>query len=243
MPLSGEILQSIRKQGPIPLRRQTGGTGVEPPDPGVLSAYGMLVSPVRKDVSRTVLLGPDDAHRIADVYTALDGEARRAMEAEGVPPDDVATHRLADVRYHGQSFELRVPVDPGAEDSNWVEAFHTAHETRYGFARRDARVELVTARVEAVGPATGAPSSRATRGGSGVRGGASADRPITVRYQGEAVEARAVGRARLKDGDVVEGPAVLHEYSATLWLPPGWQGAVVGSGAMVCSPDPNRSRK
>jgi N-methylhydantoinase A len=222
-----------------------------PPDPGVLSAYGMLVSPVRKDVSRTVILGPDDADRIAEVYAALDGEAQRAMEFEGVLPDDVATHRLADVRYHGQSFELRVPAN------DWAEAFHTAHETRYGFGRRDARVELVTARVEAVGPATPVPGGQATRvggledagaapgyaspgdsgggsgSGAGEPGNPSPGRPIPVRYQGEAVEARAVGRAGLVEGDVVEGPVVIHEYSATLWLPSGWRGEVVGSGAVV----------
>ncbi|NIP81356.1 MAG: hydantoinase/oxoprolinase family protein, partial [Gemmatimonadetes bacterium] len=78
-----------------------------PPDPGVLSAYGMLVSPVRKDVSRTVLLGPDDAPRIDTVYDELEGEARRAMESEGVDSTEVDTDQLADVRYRGQSFELR----------------------------------------------------------------------------------------------------------------------------------------
>ncbi|MGK7311803.1 MAG: hydantoinase/oxoprolinase family protein, partial [Candidatus Longimicrobiales bacterium M2_2A_002] len=123
-----------------------------PPDPGVLSAYGMLVSPVRKDVSRTVLLGPDDSSRIAAVYDELEGEARRAMESEGVAPGEVGADRLADVRYRGQSFELRVPAD------DWVDAFHAAHEARYGFARRGAPVELVTARVEAVGPAAAAPA-------------------------------------------------------------------------------------
>lgn len=220
-----------------------------PPDPGVLSAYGMLVSPVRKDVSRTVLLGPDDHHRIATAFDQLEAEARGAMEAEGIAPEDVTIHRLADVRYHGQSFELRVPAAPpaGSEPSGWVEAFHTAHEARYGFARRDARVELVTARVEAVGPATTFPTSQATRGGGivagdpGVRGSgrghstgeSPTDRPITVRYRGEAVEARAVGRAGLAEGAAVEGPAVVHEYSATLWLPPGWRGEGVESGAIV----------
>ena len=203
-----------------------------PPDPGVLSAYGMLVSPVRKDVSRTVLLGSADADRIAAAYHSLEGEARTAMEAEGVAPEDVTIQRLADVRYHGQSFELRVPAGSGAEPGGWVEAFHAAHEARYGFARRDARVELVTARVEAVGPGMAVPDGRATDGGR-ASGGPSPDRAIRVRYQGEALEARAVGRAGVARGATVEGPAVIHEYSATLWLPPGWRGTVVGSGALA----------
>ncbi|MFW5951483.1 MAG: hypothetical protein ACOCVZ_05140, partial [Gemmatimonadota bacterium] len=58
-------------------------------------------------------------------------------------------------------------------------------------------------------------------------------RPITVRYRGETLEAGAVARAGLQDGDEVRGPAVVHEYSATLWLPPGWRGVVVETGAIL----------
>ena len=38
----------------------------------------------------------------------------------------------ADLRYRGQSFELTVPLQPGL-----AEAFHRAHEERYGYADRD----------------------------------------------------------------------------------------------------------
>jgi N-methylhydantoinase A len=196
-----------------------------PPDPGVLSAYGMLVSPVRKDLSRTVLLGPDDADRIARVYDELEEAARAAMAEEGIAPGDIEVRRLADVRYSGQSFELRVPAD------GWKSAFHQAHEARYGFSRRGARVELVTARVEAVGPETANPVRAG--GDVGDREGGGADGAITVRYRGEAIAARAVPRESLITGAVVVGPAVVHEYSATLWLPPGWQGRVKDSGALI----------
>ncbi len=193
-----------------------------PPDPGVLSAFGMLVSPVRKDVSRSVLLGPDDADRIDRVYESLEGEARAAMEAEGVAPADIRIRRLADARYAGQSFELRVPA------AGWVAAFHEAHRSRYGFARRDARVELVTARVEAAGPATPTPPPDAAGPGS--------DRAITVRHDSRAIEARAIARAGLTSGTTVEGPAVIHEYSATFWLPPGWRAEVLPSRSLRVVP-------
>ncbi|MEJ2504260.1 MAG: hydantoinase/oxoprolinase family protein, partial [Gemmatimonadota bacterium] len=201
-----------------------------PPDPGVLSAYGMLVSPVRKDMSRTVLLGPEAAERVDAAYAELEAEARDAMASEGVPPADVAVRRLADVRYHGQSFELRVPAD------GWVDAFHDAHEARFGYARRDARVELVTARVEAVGTAETVPAGMPGSGPGAPHandpGPAGPSREIRVRYRGEDVPARSVPRSTLGEGDVLEGPAVVHEYSATLWLPPGWRGERLATGAI-----------
>ncbi len=192
-----------------------------PPDPGVLSAFGMLVSPIRKDVSRTILTGADDPERVAAAYRELEAEALRAMADEGLEADEVRTRSLADVRYHGQSFELQVPA------ADWPEAFHAAHEARYGFARRGARVELVTARVEAVGPATPTPGRG---GGGGEAESRGAD--IRVRYRGETLEARSLPRAELAAGDAVDGPAVVHEYSATLWLPPGWRAEAAESGAL-----------
>ncbi|MFP4623078.1 MAG: hydantoinase/oxoprolinase family protein, partial [Gemmatimonadota bacterium] len=196
-----------------------------PPDPGVLSAFGMLVSPVRKDLSRTILAGPDESERIAAAYAELEGEARAAMDAEGVS-DGVRIRRLADVRYAGQSFELRVPA------SDWARTFHDAHEARYGFARPEAAAELVTARVEATGPATATPVRRA--GAEGAAGAnASPVRARAVRFRGQAVEARVVGREALAPATVLEGPAVVHEYSATLWLPPGWSARTLDSGSLM----------
>ena len=54
----------------------------------------------------------------------------------------------ADVRYQGQSFELTVPLG-----GDLTEAFHRAHEERYGFAERERALELVAVRTADVTPA------------------------------------------------------------------------------------------
>jgi N-methylhydantoinase A len=193
-----------------------------PPDPGLLSALGMLVSPIRKDVGRTVLLRSDQAgdDAVAAVFDDLEATARSAMAEEGVPAHDLTVRRLADVRYAGQSFELTVPAQ------DWADAFHRAHADRYGFDRRQATLELVTARVQAVGPGLATPGGAATPATAGVV----ADR--AVRFRGEAVQARAIARAGLDTGATIEGPAIIHEYSATFWLPPGWRAVVLETGAL-----------
>jgi N-methylhydantoinase A len=192
------------------------------PDPGLLSALGMLVSPIRKDVGRTVLLRGDQAgdDAVAAVFDDLEAAARSAMAEEGVPAQDLTVRRLADVRYAGQSFELTVPAQ------DWADAFHRAHADRYGFERRQATLELVTARVQAVGPGLATPGGAATP----ATAGEVADR--SVRFRGEAVQARAIARAGLDIGATIEGPAIIHEYSATFWLPPGWRAVVLETGAL-----------
>lgn len=214
----------------VELAERLGVAGIlVPPDPGVLSAWGMLASPVRKDVARSVLL-PAHASRetVAAVYEALEAEALAAMEEEGVPPGDVTLRRLADVRYAGQSFELRVPAD------DWVGAFHAAHAARYGFERPEAPVELVTARIQARGPipslAAGPEPPGPGRGGEG--GARPGERTGAVVYHGERLEARVVARAGLAAGAALAGPAVVHEYSATLWLPPGWGAEALENGSL-----------
>ena len=120
-----------------------------PPDPGLLSAYGMLASPVTREGSRTVLVDTEavDVHdRIRTILDELEGEARASMVAEGLAPDLLSAERTIDARYRGQSFELGVPED------RWVDAFHEAHAERYGYRRDETPVEAVTLRVTVSAP-------------------------------------------------------------------------------------------
>jgi N-methylhydantoinase A len=193
-----------------------------PPDPGVLSALGMLVSPIRKDLGRTVLLRGDDAGEdaVEAVFRELEAAARGAMAEEGVDAQDLTIRRLADVRYAGQSFELTVPAH------DWASAFHRAHADRYGFDRPSAVLELVTARVHAIGPGLATPR------GAGTPATAGAIAEASVRFRGDVVSARATARSGLDVGATLDGPAIIHEYSATFWLPPGWRAEVLATGAL-----------
>jgi N-methylhydantoinase A len=84
---------------------------------GVLSALGLVASDERRD--RVVSY----VRPLADVR------------------DDLSQAGEADLRYRGQSFELTVPLG-----GDLAEAFHRAHEERYGHADRGREVELVAVR-------------------------------------------------------------------------------------------------
>src|SRR5919204_477498 len=98
-------------------------TVVVPEAAGVLSALGLVASDERRDHVRSYLCPLRDA-----------GE---------LPPEGEA-----DLRYRGQSFELTLPLEDDLEN-----AFHRAHEERYGFADRERTVELVAVRTAEVRPA------------------------------------------------------------------------------------------
>ncbi|HTU44551.1 MAG TPA: hydantoinase/oxoprolinase family protein [Bryobacteraceae bacterium] len=104
-----------------------------PRHPGALSAYGILVSDVVRDYSRTVMLKPGDP-AIGRHVTEL-----VANDREGVGISSV------DLRYAGQGYELNVPWTSG-----FVEDFHRSHEQRYGYADRKRPVEVVNVRVRKI---------------------------------------------------------------------------------------------
>jgi N-methylhydantoinase A len=196
-----------------------------PRDPGLLSAFGMLLSPVRKDAARTVLLGTDSAakERMEAVFGELEQAVLEQLAQEGIPAADVALSRTVDARYRGQSFELRVPAE------YWVEELHRAHEQRYGYAQEAASVEAVTLRVMGVVAAADVPARPLGR----------TQKPplpageVEVVWENEVVTAQRYDRSGLRAGHRVHGPAVLVEYSSTGWVPPGWTAQVNSTGQIL----------
>jgi N-methylhydantoinase A len=191
-----------------------------PVQPGLLSAYGMLVSPVRKSAAQTVLLRSTDGAReeLETRFRALEEAACAELRGEGIAPQEISTERWIDARYAGQSHELRVRAD------NWIANLHAAHDRRYGYANRDAVAEAVTLRVEASGPEPAAPVFET---GSL----AATSRIISLFHGGAWHDAMMVDRAGITSS--MRGPVVVTEYSATTFVPGGWRIEPADGAALI----------
>jgi N-methylhydantoinase A len=216
---NGLALVAYGGAGPLhasALARELGCPAVlVPPAPGVLSALGLLLAPPRAEASRTVLARiapgeePVPGGVAAAAWDELEQDARAALRAQGIA--EPQTHRVADCRYAGQSHELRVAAQPGAD---LAAALHAAHTQAYGYAMPDEPIEVVTLRVIAEGrPALAAPPAAWDLGATpcGPR------RRRIALPEGE-VEAAVVARATLGPGDRLEGPAVVEQADATTLL-------------------------
>ena len=200
-----------------------------PPHPGLLSAYGMLVAPVVRERARTVLISsesPGARDRVRSILGALEEEALGEMLEDGADPARLSAEHRIDARYRGQSFELTVPA------RGWIRSFHRAHEERYGY-RRTSPVEAVTlrARIEGPGEAVRLPEvPEAARGPVPVadRGG--------VRADGADFDVPIYERSDLAAGSSLAGPAIVAEYSATTWCPPGWRAECDRRGVLLLRP-------
>ena len=108
-------------------------TSIVPPNPGNLSAFGLLAVDWRTDHIVTKVMHEDaiDFAAVAAIYTSLEADGTATLEKDGIPPAKIALMREADVRYAGQSMEVRVAAPAGAIDAPFVaglvDAFHAAH--------------------------------------------------------------------------------------------------------------------
>jgi N-methylhydantoinase A len=197
------------------------GRVVCPRASGVLSALGLVVSPRRRDVQRSVLLSGAalTAEALRKVVDELAGEARAAVAGDA----EVAT--VHELRYRGQAFELPVGAGERPDPDELREAFAAAHEERYGYRDDEAEVELVTVRATArvAGPA---PELARQRGQT----------PLSSRrrvvFAGEEHDAEVL-RGDLGAGTELSGPAICELPESTVAVPPGWQGRVDDSGAVI----------
>ena len=209
------------------LARELGCAAVViPPAPGVLSALGLLLAPLRYEAMRTVMSGPSDD--IADVWTALEREAIAELSRQR-PGAEPGLTRVADCRYAAQSHELRIDVP---SDGDVAAAFHRAHQTAYGYAMGNEPVHIVTARVVAeADPALGALPTAWDQGEAGP------DRRRRIHVGGEAVTARVCDRAGLTYHDGVEGPALIEQSDTTTLLGAGEHALVDAAGNLVVTWD------
>ncbi len=215
-------------------------TVLVPPNPGNVSAYGLLTVDVRKDDVHTAVAADHelDLDSVAASYHALTAQTRKALRLEGFADPEQRIERSADLRYVGQAFEVRLPAPLGEIDRGWadtvVAAFHDAHRELYGYDFRgkvDQPVEWVNLRTTGIGPISRPPITEIADGTGAVR----AQVRLGSRrvHFGDWADAAVIDRAGLLAGDRVEGPAVLQEFGSTVPIPPGFRAVVDSYGNLI----------
>jgi N-methylhydantoinase A len=200
--------------------------------PGGLSALGILRADVVRDFSRTVLLPvqePRDARRKAgQISRGLRVEAETFLAREGFPKKQRRFEYRLDVRYVGQAYDLSV-----RDTTDFVAAFHRAHERAYGHSDPHRRIEIVNVRCRATGlsPRTDLPRISHVRSGSPAR----AERKVNCFFGGRPIQAGLYEREKLQAGHEFDGPAIIVEYSATSLVPLGWRARVDPYGQILLS--------
>jgi len=191
---------------------------------GVLAALGLVVSPRRRDVQRSVLWSGDEltAEAIATTVAELGERARAAMHAA-----EAELRVVYELRYRGQSFELPIEADPDARPEQLRDAFEREHDERYGYHDDEQQLELVTIRVTAA--AEGAEVELASEGETA--GGELERSTREAVLDGQRIELRVL-RGVPAPRTEIEGAAVVELPESTILIPPAWSAKVDKTGTI-----------
>lgn len=198
-----------------------------PPDPGVLSALGFLISEFKNEFAQTFIRVMDDRLTLDEVLSTMDRlgeEARQWLIEEGIPPQDQDIRFNIDVRYYRQGYEI--PLDVTHDQlrreglASLKRRFDEIHHQLYGFIPATP-MELVNIRAIGVGrikhfelhkhePAPGEAAE------------AIIDQH-RIYFDGEFIPTPIYDRSRLGVGHQLTGPAIITQYDTTTVVLPGYQ--------------------
>ena len=205
-----------------------------PPNPGVTSAYGLLLTDVRVDLVHTDVQREDrlDVGRITAEIQDLERRVTARLEDEGLLTQATRLDHFVDMRYAGQAYEIRVPlaIDRATPDiqthiQRAIVAFHASHKDRYGYSYAGKElVELVNVGVTGLGLLTRPHVPQAQPAGKSpehARTGQTA-----VYFSKSTLDTPVYDRSALQTGNELSGPAIIQQYDATTVVEPGWSGRV-----------------
>ena len=202
-----------------------------PSGAGVMSAFGLLTSPIGFERVQSLrvaleLLTPD---RFTGIVDALIAQARATLREAGLQDDECEAAVKVDMRYVGQGYEVEVPLRAlaAAEALAALPAdFEREYRAIFGLAFDDRPLEIVAWKVDVHGPTPGAGKpyrlKHAQRSPESLRGHRQAYFPDAGGY----VRCAVYDRYALKPGDVVEGPALVEEAESTCVLGVGDRASV-----------------
>jgi N-methylhydantoinase A len=201
-----------------------------PQNPGILSAIGMLMADIIKDYSQTVMKHQDTPDNVLDsLFRPLEKKGQNALYREGVKKKHIQFKRYLDMRYQGQSFEIIVPFE-----ANFLSRFHDLHKKTYGHADRKKPAEIVTLRLRARGYTEKSALQTVDQGGVAPEKTAQlGNQPVY--FEGKPQLSKILQRDKLLAGNIINGPAIVVEYSSTIVIPPFATGNVDEYGNIIMS--------
>jgi len=218
---------------------------IVPRDPGNLSAFGLLAVDWRTDRIVTKVMHEDaiDLPAVASLYAGLEKDALDSLVRDGIDPARIRVAREADIRYAGQSMEVRVAAPAGPVDAAFlaalIDAFHAAHLRTFGYNYAgEQKIELVNFCVSGFGliERPEIPKLAARDASTPAR---KCVRPVY--FDGAFRDTPVYDRGVLSAGFRLEGPAVVEEFGSTTVVFPAQYLDVDAHGILIVRSAPAKS--
>ena len=213
---------------------------------GVMSAIGLLASPLAFEVAltRERFVRDLDDSEFSATFAEVEAEAAAPLVAAGLDPSRITVVRHLDMHYHGQGHEIEVTLS--ADDSEvdrLADLFRRRYEALYTFAPLDTPLVINTWKVEARAPDPGIGVHYSTS--SPKAGSASTAKGVRRAWFPDAggwVSTPVYDRYAFRAGDAVDGPALIEERESTVVIGPGDRVQVDAAGNLVAELNARRPK-
>jgi len=196
---------------------------------GVLSAFGMLVTPPSRQHSQTViaLLNRLTHEKIKVLFGSLVKRGMQELLQEGINQADIVVKYSMDCRYFGQSYYLNVSYGMDDHDfSACQQAFHDSHKQTYGHDLSEP-IELVNVRVSVMGPVVEINLAQ--------QRDCLAEAKVTPEWVKNDQGNTLVQRNEMVVGGRLKGPLLILEPVATTYIAPEWSCELDAMGNLILS--------
>ena len=207
---------------------------IVPNDPGTFSAWGMLQTDIRRDLTVNFYQNFQNLEqkKLLRNYSNLKEEASELLRSENVVEADMSFSLTADMRYIGQEYYVNVElIEPfNLEEIN--KNFHDTYEKQYGHSTPEGPCEFINLRLIALGKIQKSGSIKSAAKETGIT-----DTKREVIFNQKAHQTNVVSRQKIKMNNKFKGPLVIEESTATTVVPPNYNIIKDDFGNIIISKD------
>jgi N-methylhydantoinase A len=207
---------------------------IVPNDPGTFSAWGMLQTDIRRDLTVNFYQNFQNLEqkKLLKNYNKLKEEASELLKSENVVEADMNFSLTADMRYIGQEYYVNVElVEPfNLEEIN--KNFHDTYEKQYGHSTPEGPCEFINLRLIALGKIPKSGSIKSVEEETDIT-----NTKREVIFNQKAHHTDVLSRQKIKINNKFKGPAVIEESTATTVVPPNYNIVKDDFGNIIISKD------
>ena len=205
-------------------------TIVIPQNNSVFCALGLLSSDYVMRNDQGVgwdLSKPDGVGRVNEIADQMVADAIGEMQSEGFAREDIIVQRTADLRFHGQAYELTLPMPDRVlveDDAPAIfDQFLAHYERTYGegTAWKGVPISLINYSVTVTGKAERAQLGVTVTSNGNLEPTPRETRRVFLPAEREWAEVPIYAEQAFAPGQGADGPAIIDESDTTIYVPPG----------------------
>jgi N-methylhydantoinase A len=192
---------------------------IVPNDPGTFSAWGMLQTDIRRDLTVNFYQNFQslEKQKLLENFNKLKNEATELLKSENVNEADMSFNLTADMRYIGQEYYVNVDINENIDLDEINKNFHSTYEKQYGHSTPEGPSEFINLRLIATGKIKKSDSVKSIENDETIK-----DSIRKIIFNQKEFETKIYARHNIKSNQKFDGPAVIEESTATTVIPPNY---------------------